>query len=288
MAGTYPDAPGHRIPYDRDGSTGFRLNKDSSITTLTAANLQALNNEGVSDGVNTQPLDGGQNNYFGVVLPHKVDLVGALASHNKGSGQSTLGVLQTSPDTTNGSDGTWTTRLNPIPDSADSAAAYRDSISSVSVTGIVGVRVQCGQDGSSGVTSTLRAFHLYTSAPPNESAGLKLYHPVNATPVTGANFDWGDVARSTSADKQFRVHNPSALTAQSVALTTEALTGATPAVTSQHTFSFAGGAFDTTVNIGNISPGATSGVITVRRTIPSGAALGRWWHRIVAAAGSYV
>ena len=288
MAGAYPDAPGPRLAYDRDGSTGFTITATGTLAQLTAAQMKALNDE---DGSSNATPDLGKllGSYTGILFATPHDIVAItnaqmMARH----GAHRAPGIQVSSNTTNGQDGTWTAAGSLQIQTTLTTAEMRNKSTSVSPTNVKGIRFT---DTSSGGVDDgyhyWRVLHMFGS-PTSAPDKLRLWHPTSDTPVTGAHFDWGDVARSTSADKQFRVRNPSALTAQSVAITTEALTGATPAVTSQHTFSFAGGAFDTTVNIGNISPGATSGVVTVRRTITSGAALGLWWIRIVAAAGSYV
>ncbi len=45
MAGNYPDAPGVKFQYDRDGSIGGQIQQDATIIQYTNAQLIALNNE---------------------------------------------------------------------------------------------------------------------------------------------------------------------------------------------------------------------------------------------------
>lgn len=287
MAGAYPDVPGHRMAYDRDGSIGFTMangvvtQKSSSDLQLT--NREASGNAGLSVGQAAFTM------YYGVLFPEPRDIQGLAWQANPNDSST----IQTSTNTTNGLDGTWTDRgtvgrLNHTAANGSSNVAYlpgiRSNIASVSYSGIKGIRLALGTNYHKWV----QVLHIYGSPSTGEAPDrLRIWHPTLAQEIGGAYFDWGDVARSTSADRDFRIYNPSALTAQGVTLTSEALTDSSPSLPGQHTFSYDGGAFASSVNIGDIAPGGVSGVMTLRRNISSGAALGLWTFRIVAAAASY-
>jgi hypothetical protein len=117
---------------------------------------------------------------------------------------------------------------------------------------------------------------------------LVLYDSASDERVGAAYFDFGDVRQTSSADKQFRVHNNSvAQTASTITISCETLTDTTPSVPPQFTFSTDGTTFSATVTIASLAPGATSSALTVRRVTPSNATLSLWWARIVASAGSW-
>jgi hypothetical protein len=131
---------------------------------------------------------------------------------------------------------------------------------------------------------TFRNVHLYGEPAPGENPNrLALWHPTLDQRVTPAYFDWGNVPRSSSADRLFRVKNVSStLTASSVRVAMEALTDTTPSVPGQHSISSDGTTFLAQVNIGSLSPGAISGPLTLRRVIPSNAVLSLWSFRVFA------
>lgn len=97
MAGTYPDVPGPRIAYDRDGSTGVRISSGNAITSLTAGEMNNLNDEdGDSTGMS------GANGRIAIFFPVPMTIVGCFHV-----GSSTI-TTEKSSNTTNGVDGTWT------------------------------------------------------------------------------------------------------------------------------------------------------------------------------------
>lgn len=270
MAGSYSDVPGPRMAYDRDGSQGFRQG-GGYVTSMSAAHMTIWNNEAGDD-------IGAFGENPGIIFPELRDIVGICVQMNDG-----YGGMQTSTDTTNGLDGTWAW-LAGANHGNTTGSNHRTTWSAVSATGVKAVKVIKG----SGSNRFHYGLHLYGK--PSAGAApdrLRIWHPTLDQEASGAYFDWGDVARSTSADRTFRVYNPSALTARSVFLSSEALTDTSPSTTSQHLFSFDGSAFATSVDIGDIPPGTASGLVTVRRDLSSAAGIGTWALRLVAAAASY-
>lgn len=167
----------------------------------------------------------------------------------------------------------------------DTVPSYRASITPYTLTGVKGIRLGF----SSGTfTCSVRGWHIYgTITTGIDLDRLELWHPTLDERVSGAYFDWGDAQRTTNATKTFRVKNLSpTLTANSIDITFQTLTDSTPTYVSMHTFSD-GGAYAGTINIGNLAPGATSGIITIRRDFPANAPLGLWAGRINTTAGSW-
>lgn len=282
MAGAYPDIPGPRMAYDRDGTQIYQWENG----TLTPAALPAT-------GLNDETLGawnvGLANKWIAFIFPEPRDLVGYLlgARHN-----STLSApsWQSSKDTTNGIDGTWTSYGAATID-ANMAMDYRTAIQPASVTAAKAIKFNIiwGGVGTNG-GANLDGFHLY-GQPSATGDRLEFWHPtlnqsLNATP---AWFDWGNRPRSTSATKQFRIKNLSTiLTASGITVGVEALTDASPTFVSQHTFSLDGGStFSPTVTISSLSPGQFSPVITVKQDLSASAALSLWAQRFYANAGSW-
>ena len=288
MAGNYPDVPGHRIPYDRNGSVGFHLSSTGVITSLSATRLVGGNDE---DPGSTNYLDNQPNSTdttlqrTGIILPEPHDVVGFYFSTNGGFPGSAL--VETSVNTTNGLDGTWVNQGTAASfNKTNSKNAMRSQISAVTWSGIVGVRV--GWQGGAG-EQYVYSLHVYGSPSAGEAPDrLRFWDPVLNQQVAGHHADLGDLSRNTVTSKTFRVHNPSVtLTAYSVGLTTEALTDSSPTNVGQYEFSVNSGAYASTANLGDLAPGATSPIITWRRTTPASAALSVWNVRAVASAASY-
>lgn len=281
MAGLYPDVPAPRIAYDRDGTVGFRINSGlGGYQALTLGQMQTLNDEAASGYVFTS--NGGY--WVGFMFPQLRNIAGVLYCIRW---DTTSTQVQISSNTTNGIDGTWATQAT-ISSQGESGGMtiYRTGIRSVAYNGINGIRFQSNNAGNG---NDLLAIHLFGQIAAGQTADrLRMWHPTLDEPLddnTAADGSWLDFAestRGTAADKTFRIKNNSAtLTANSIAITTSALTDTTPSVPLQYTFSD-GGAFATSINIGNLAPGAISSVITVRRTTPSNAAVSLWWLRVTA------
>lgn len=289
MAGNYPDVPGQRIPYDRDGSAGFFISTSNVVTSMSAADLEAANDESTTS---TASAGTGSGSRLGIVFAEAHDLSGIFwAGQFVQSGTHRAPEFWYSTDTTNGLDGTWTywgdlpLRTSFVVDEARTAIQEL----SPALTGVRGIRfIATTWSGSADGWSYASAIHVYGSPSSGEAPDrLRFWHPTLDQEVDGAYFDWGDTPRNAVVEKTFRVYNPSTQTANDVTLTTEALTDTTPTNVSQHEFSDDGSTFTSSLNIGNLAPATASGVLTVRRDVPSNAALSLWWVRLVASAASY-
>lgn len=285
MAGFYPDAPAPRMAFDIDGSVGFILsgNGTGSVTQMTAGELLNLNDQTTS--TITLPSSGTYS--WGLIFPELRDIKGI--THAITNGWSSQ--VQSSVDTTNGLDGTWTTQIASLPTPSPlTQIEMRNSVQATNINGIKAVRINSPTSGN----RFAYWLHLYGSITDNTGLDkLRSWHPTldealdDNTAADGAYLDWAEVTRGTTADKTIRIKNNSTtLTANSILLTTNIQTDSSPSIPPQITYSD-GGAFSTTLNIGNLGPGALSGVITIRRTTPSNAGLSIWTWRTVAEAGSW-
>ena len=285
------------MAYDRDGTVCAQLvTNTSTVQQMSATNIQRMNDED-SDSYNNYSWYGnvgGVTYGLAFIFPELRDISGYMVQcQHTGASRAEL---QTSVDTTNGLDGTWVTQ-DASWDSAGGGINYipmRESISNVSYNGIKAMRFLTDMGTGGSRVILYFAVHLYGSI--SDYTGLdtlRMWHPTldepldDNTSADGAHLDWGDVIQGTTADRTFRVKNNSAaLTANSVAISTEVATNASPTLESQITYSD-GGAFASSINIGSLAPGAISPVITVRKATSLSADLSLWWWRSVVEAGSW-
>jgi hypothetical protein len=264
------------MAYDRDGTQGYTIDAANVIAQMTSTQIANLNDESGATGAPFAP-------YVVLYFPERRDLVAWWIDT---SAVFLVAALEVSTNTTNGLDGTWTQvgPNVPVPSHPSVAPYYRDGIISATSLGIKALRIKLA--GALGGFSTL---HLYG----NPSAGqnpnrLAIWHPTTDTHVTGPYFDWGDVPRSSSQDRTFRVKNLSpTLNAVGIGLGLEALTDTAPSVPGQHTLSTDGTTFTATISISDLAPGGISPVLTMRRVTPTNATLGTWAGRLFAQATSW-
>ncbi len=97
---------------------------------------------------------------------------------------------------------------------------------------------------------------------------LEFWQPYRDWVIDENYLPWGTVARNSSADKHFRVHNASLdYNATAVTVTVEEMGLAEPtrSVAVQHLLSTDGRTFAATVTVGTLPPGGISGRLTLRR-----------------------
>lgn len=280
MAGSYMDAPGMRLAYDRDGTLGVVATAAGVLTQLTSTQLVNLNSEAESGFVTTASFT-----RIALIFPIPLDLKALFWASVTSDGQTWA--IETSKDTTTGLDGNWTTHIAAQDFTAQSVKPnYRIAskllypTDAAAALGVRGLRLR-------GVTSTTNPKALHVYADPSASATtdrLALWQPSTDVKITPQFFDWGNTPRSTSADKTFRIKNlSSTLTANNINIYIEALLPGTPSVNGMHTLSDNGGAtFLNSLTIPSLAPGAISGVLTLRRTIPANAQVSVWSARVAA------
>jgi hypothetical protein len=275
MAGNYPDAPSWRMAYDRDGTQVVLIDASNVLTAQTSGVVAATNDENAVSGL---MAGGGQVVMrWAFVFPELRDLDGYCIIKASGS----VSVCEVSTDTTNGFDGTWSAITTASQTSAGAAPLYRTAIQSVTALAVRAFRFTYQNATSPGPIHTV---HLYGEPAPGQNPNrLELWHPTLDQKLPPAFFDWGDVPRSSSADRLFRVKNLSSVqTAGAVRVAMDVLTDASPSVPAQHTVSYGGGSFLAQVTLGDLAPGAISGPVTLRRITPSNAALSLWAFRVFA------
>lgn len=290
MAGNYPDAPGPRMAIDLDGTQVYLIdNNTGNVTQATQAQLTALNDE--TDTPNgaapTFGLGTSSNGSILVVFPEKRDVVGYFGSIGSHWGMSGQLNVYTSVDTTNGIDGTWTAGGTTNWQNTAIKPGYR-SPQTVTWNAIKAIRFGPKQQG--GLDDVLvDAIHIYGTRTAGENPDrLVMWHPTLDQRLGGADLDWGNAPRSSSADKTFRVKNLSATkTATTITLSVDCLSDTTPSVAAQHLLSTNGSSFTATASIASLAPGVISNVVTVRRNTPVDAVLSLWTARVKASATSW-
>lgn len=308
MAGSYPDAPSRRMAWDADGTVAWLAYgqtygadwqhvRPTFINELTSDQKWKLNSEDATN-IKIQLTEHGpgidNQTYAGMIFPEKRDLYGVYwygPTTTGGAFQLYGGFyyIESSPDTTNAIDGTWTQFIPDIP--------YVQNVSDIKDyfrpwAPDIGHRVMILEPDSPALGQ--RGFHWIASSPYSlETAvvDLNLWHmygeiPVSSTPdillfideATGLEFDrpldWGDVPRGASFEYQIRVKNNSAtLTANSTVLSFEALTGPSDTWYSIKDYL---GVYGSTLTITTVTPGATypsAGPITIKLALAADAPL---------------
>jgi hypothetical protein len=231
--------------------------------------------------------DPGNGGWLAAVFPEKRDLSGVNLRVSQPGSLSSNYLIETSTNTTNGTDGAWTTAATILDADAKQTIAGQAgrSIVAVSALGVKGVRAR-GYGGNSYGGATL---HVYGKPTAGQTLDrLAFWHPTLDQEVGGAYLDWGDVKRNTTETRTFRVKNLSAtLTANSPRVAMEVLTDTTPSVVGQHALSADGSTWVSQVTMANLAPGAISPVLSVRRVTPLTAAPSLWSMRLFSEATTW-
>lgn len=294
--GLYPDAPSRRVAWDRDGSVLTAMTYDATAFAgiLSAATRQALNDESENtSGFASGFFSAGAS--WAVLFPVAYTIVGWYLGFGKlASPASDLRgkepYLQWSPNTTNGIDGTWTTLANLS--SAGGAVQFDNPLKmrqNIVQTGgpLVSARgMRFGMRDLSAFGSCLcTSWHMFGTRA--DTTRLAIWDGAVNQEHPGPYFDFAEVTRGLTYTKTFRVKNLSALTANGVVVSLETLTPQVPDVLAQLRFTTDGVNYFSSINIGNLAPGALSAVITLRYIVDPAAALSLGWQRILAIASSF-
>jgi hypothetical protein len=290
MAGNYPDVPAARMPYDIDNTQVVKISETGVITALSGAQMLTLNNESNDE---QQIGTGGNGSYYlAFIFPELRD----LAAYYVNGGVSFVAAaanLETSTDTTNGQDGTWTSRDSAFDYSTSSLYGVdaRNSITTLSVTGIKAMRFKVTVSNTPSYFA-FREIHLYgTIAAGQTPDRLRFWHPTIDQPLsdTPAWLDFAEVGQNTTVTKQIRVkNNSSTQTAQGVSLSFSIPTNASPTLVGQLLLSTDNVTYGATASLGNLTAGTISSVVYVRKATSSTAQLGLDTARIVPAVTGWV
>ena len=288
MAGTYPDVPGPRMSYDKDGSVLARYNNvDDEIVIISSLVKSKLNSEDNIGALTINPQPTASEFYLGVIFPEERSIdgifVSAIAPINGAPDQFMDIDVEYSTDTTNFIDGTWTVAYADLPFALKPKTDYRSSINNLSIASAVGIRII--DRANSGNTGQIKNLHLYGSII-NDSNRLAFWHPEDDVPLSGAWLDFGNHKQATYTSKLFRLKNLSPSdTANTIRLSTQALTDTLPTNVSQYTLSYPdydAGAFNDYIEISTLEPQEISDVIEYKRATLSNAIISTWSVRLFA------
>lgn len=279
---TYPALPGNRFAYDVDGTTVVYRNSDGTVTNLSQAQMQVLQNES-PDG--TDYIKFNSSGYISFAFPELRDVTGIFYATDE---TGTLGGgAEWSPDSGDGMGGTWNVITPTVVGTTATKPEYRSNLNVVSLTGVKAVRVKFPAYVSSNYDFAIRTVHIYGSYA-EASDRLEFWHPTLDQRVDAAHFDYGDIRRNETVVKQFRIKNTSAtLTANTISLTAGALTNSSPSHTAMHTFSSDGSSYVSSLDVGTLAPGAVSGILYDKFVTPIDAQSGPWAGRLQAVATSW-
>lgn len=277
MAGVYPDVPGSRFAYDQDGTVlvTYSQTGTGTITTRTTLDKQRANQN--QSGTNFSS----SSSWAALLFPELRTITGYYMNINHDAGPGRL--LQSSANTTNGQDGTWSTIANPFVfdngDNIDVSPGYRSNIQLVNVPNIIAVRWGQGL--------YIRAFHLYGSIATTESPDRLRIVDVSGNDIV-AQFDYGDIRQRNNVTKQFKVvNNSSTKTANNITVSLDTNPDASPTLIGQYQLSTDNTSFANAINIGTLAPGASSATLYVRDTVSATAQLGPWALRLIASANTW-
>lgn len=266
MAGSYPDVPGRRFAYHLDGTMFVYRTAAGSIVDLTSSLAQLNDHDNSSVFVigNESSTVGGR--HFTFVFPELRNIDGYFIYGVQTFSEFTVQAVETSVDTVDGSGGTWTQVAASWAIGGTLNPAWRSGITSLSASGIKGLRFRyTWTTGSGSRQMDWRCIHLYGSVVAGENPNrLRAWHPTLDQEVSAAYFDFADIAQGTMLTKQFRVRNDSAtLTANNITLSQDDTNGGGMGLT----FSTDGTTFTSPLVIGNIAPNTSSSLLYVRRTV---------------------
>lgn len=284
MAGSWPDMPNRRMAWHRDGTLLWWV--DGSISGTTRENLQ-LENAAFFNSASRQELNdedtvtvggsfggaGSAEKYYGFTFPEPRDITGIYYGYHRGG--TTGGGIDTQFSTDSDSAiaviNTWTPSY--ISDEIDPYSvenSYRTLITTAnhSQTGVRSIGILWSK-GSVGDGSAIYCVHIYGQINASYTPDRLLYIDQDTGLEFDSVLDWGDVPRGVQLEHDIKVkNNSSTLTASSITLDFEALTGTSD---TWHTIKETGGAFGNTLAITSISAGATypsgANVITIHLTV---------------------
>jgi hypothetical protein len=295
MAGIYPDIPGTRFALDQDGTIlKWRdYTTSSSWTDISAsiAETQKVNSANyASSGIGNSDIA-----QFVFAFPEARTISGIYlhgGTPSNGSSQMLSVTWEFSTNTTDGTDGTWTSMTVTFTNfsqhgflSSTSKPYYRSDIATVALNNVRGIRLRWNQSGGWGGES-ICVFHLYGTRPTTGVDRLAFWHPSTDQAIGAADLDFGDIAQGTSMTKQFRIKNISGtLTANSITLQVSDLlpeyTGTGLQVSTDNV------TYQNSVNIGNLASGIISPTLYVRRTVPGAETTTQRQARLLAHAASW-
>ena len=294
MAGVYPDIPGTRFALDKDGTVAKRRDytaqSDWTDVTSSLVNIQTVS---TSSHVAMTLADDINYSEISFAFP-EARTVSGLYVH---AGSTSSGFMvqeyrwEYSQDTTDGTDGTWTSFTTDFSffdqhrsNGHSSKPYYRSDIAPVSLTNVKGIRFRFYTRYNT--TARLFVLHIYGSRPTSGVDRLAYWHPTLDQAISPSALDFGDIPQGDSGTRQVRVHNLSgSQTANDVSVSVNDVLPEYD--TGDLQLSSDNSTFVSSLSLGNLSPGATSPIIYIRRTVPAAQTPGLRNARLITEATSW-
>ena len=283
--GFYPAAPGQRIAYDLDGSQVFVYRPGgSNLARQSTSIVKRLNNEWetgnviINEGIDTDMT-------VEWLFPKPYDMYGVWASGEKGGTPDFIsGIfenIETSNDVHAVLQGTWagtgTVGWGPTRRYADwwRRSGGLQTFSATAAWGARGVM----SDPSLTDNTKLRNVHWYGSLNDSFTPDRILALDKDTGLELASVHDWGDNARGAVESKTIQIKNNSAsFQADSVTLGFNSLNSTT--VSDWHEMRDGGGAWSTSLSLGNIAADTTYANDIDLRITPSTGELGPFSNRL--------
>jgi len=289
MAGSYPDAPSRRIAWDDDGTVAYGVAAASGGPTslvrgdppgnLTLVELTTQKASMNDDSDAQYGVAGSAGQYPAVwvylFFPQKMEVDGYYWNIRSTDTPNPAHFLSISTNTTNGIDGTYSALGSEVNTGFNQTAKpdYRQNIQTTVESNVLSVLSQAGGTftGINTPTWAVRSLHLYGTVTPGETPDRILFLDTLASDAEFAEpLDYGNIGRGTTNIRTIKVKNNSgSLTANTVQITAEEITGSGGSL---FTFSTDGIADSGTKALGNIGPGGTV-LVYVHLTVPDAQAL---------------
>ena len=191
-AGSYADAPSRRMAYDDDGTVVTGL--DSAVETIFevgASTVTAWNSEDAA-GAQTSESDMG---HF-AIFPELREVDGTVHSQQKAATTD----VQTSGDSTNGVDGTFTVRATDITQNVNIFRPnYRTTITSLAVSNVRVLWLDASFGGASTSNQRLEHWHIYGEISAGETPDRLLWFDDSDDLEFSLPIDYGDVPRGSAS-----------------------------------------------------------------------------------------
>lgn len=257
----------------------------TQFSELAELDMQEANDEQTAGAFSLPTGSGGTSySYLLMIFPELRELDGVYISVDGASAPSpSSSVLATSGDTTNGINGTWTTRDASYAIGNRDIDGWRTDIVTFAVSNIRAWRLYV-QANDNQNTRLIQRVHVYGEIAAGETPDRLLWVDNDSGSEFSLPIDYGDIPRGSAEDREVVLrNNSSSLTAGSVQMTAEALYRSSD---EWFTFAEAGiGTYQATLPLsGSISASSDSPVITVRRITPDDEDLGLHAARAYASA----
>jgi len=272
MAGLYDDAPFRRIPLDADGSVGVHQNAsgNNSLTEFTPTEMANINDESQAS---VQIGAGPPDTFTTLIFPELRRLDGLFFASTPGFSAETC---ESSADTTNGVDGSWTVQIAAVPIFSSVYPYFRNNITTMAVPAAKAIRVRTDAHGG---LAYIFGYHPYGAISPGETPDRILFLDTeNADAVFTKPLDYAEVPRGQTQVRTIKLkNNSSSFTINTIQITAEDLylnAG------DWYTFGDDGSTYQGTFAVGNLGPSATK-LIYVRQIIPDAETLGLQTARLL-------